>query len=98
MVDYSLENLREAGEGNRTELLHNKSKTIAESKFLSFLPQDKDRLMVADAVCLGCDGFLTTDYKTILKFRSQLSKSTGLTAFSPYEYWKVLRKWVALYL
>lgn len=98
MVEYSLENLREAGEADRTELLYTKSEALAESNFLSFLPQRTDRLMVADALCLGCDGFLTTDYRTILKFKSQLFKSTGLTAFSPYEYWKVLRKWAALYL
>lgn len=98
MVQFSLENLRGAGEGDRVRLLRARSARIAESVFLSYLPQSYDRLLIADALCLGCDAFITTDYKTILRFRSQITKRVGLMLFSPYEYLKTWKKWAALHL
>lgn len=98
MVRWSLQNIKDAGEGEREGILYAKSEMIANSEFLQFVPQDMDRLLVADALCLGCDGFLTTDYKTILRYEGKLRRSVGLAAVSPSKYQEIFQKFEALYL
>lgn len=69
LAEYSNENYRRVSSiGNQSirEPLSHLQKSYLE-KLLDFLPQSSDRLLVIDAIELGCDFFITMDYRTILK-------------------------------
>jgi hypothetical protein len=46
---------------------------------------------------VGCDGFLTTDYRSIIRRRHRLPES-GPRIISPTEWWRALRPWAGLFL
>jgi hypothetical protein len=94
---YSLGVLHADGETARTRLLRRRSRIIAESQLLSFLPEELDRHLVADAFCLRADAFLTTDYRTVLRHRRKLRK-LGIQALSPESYSRLWKPLEALYI
>jgi len=62
-----------------------KARRLAMSKKLSFLKDFGDRLLIAEALILGCDTFLTFDRKTILTHKKELAK-IGIDVLSPREF------------
>ncbi len=58
---------------------------LSESTRLDFLPDYDDRLLIAEAMVLGCDIFLTLDRKTILRFRRKVIP-LGLEPMTPAEF------------
>lgn len=52
---------------------------------LSFLPDDGDRRIVAEALALGCDTLISMDRKTILRHHIKLHEM-GLDAVSPAQF------------
>lgn len=52
---------------------------------LDFLEDFEDRLLIAEALMLGCDTFLTFDRRTILIHKKELSK-IGINVLSPREF------------
>ncbi len=56
-----------------------------------------DRQLYLQAVALGCDTFLTTDYRTIVKRRDDLPRY-GTRIMTPSEWWQQMRPWAGLYL
>ena len=58
---------------------------LVESARLDFLPDYQDRLLIAEAIVLGCDIFLTLDKKTILRFRRKIIP-LGLVPMTPAEF------------
>jgi len=55
-----------------------------------------DRLLLDDAIRLGCDAFLTTD-RRLARNANHLRRSLGLRILTPHEYWLELRPWVGLF-
>jgi hypothetical protein len=54
-----------------------------------------DRLLLGDAVRLGCDAFLTT-YRRLARNASHIHRSIGIHILTPPEYWEALRPWIGL--
>ena len=65
------------------------------SDLLASLPQDVDRQLIVDAREFGCDIFLTMDYRTIWKYRDEISQ-VGLRAMRPVELLEHVRPWAGL--
>jgi len=64
--------------------LENSRKLVASGK-LDFLKNYEDRLLIAEALTLGCDTFLTFDRRTILIHKKELAKF-GINVLSPREF------------
>jgi hypothetical protein len=52
---------------------------------LDFLPDEGDRRLIAEAIALGCDTFLTMDRRTVLRDHRRLH-DLGIDALSPYQF------------
>ena len=69
----------------------------------TFLPRiaeildSADRRLYLQAVALGCDAFLTTDYRTIVHRRAHLPRG-ATRVVTPTEYWEAMRPWAGLFL
>ncbi|MDP2948711.1 MAG: hypothetical protein Q8P22_04160 [Chloroflexota bacterium] len=64
---------------------------------ISLLPDEKDRLLIFDAVGFGCDVFLTMDYNTIWKFRERI-RLLGISVVRPVELLEYMRPSIGLLL
>jgi len=53
--------------------------------YLRALPDDADRVLIVDALELGCGVFITMDYRTILSHRKTINK-LGIEPMRPSEY------------
>ena len=65
------------------------ARRLVNSKLLSVLPDEADRILVVHAIAYGCDTFCTRDFKTILRHRNRLTM-LGLQFFSPAEWLRSL--------
>ena len=65
------------------------------SDLLKALPQEKDQRLFIDALELGCDIFLTMDYRTIWRRRGKV-KEVGLKVMRPVELVERVRPWTGL--
>lgn len=74
------------------------ARRLVDSQYLATLPDRNDRILVAHAVAYGCDAFCTRDYKTILRYREQLSKVVGLRFLSPSEWWQDVEPFEAIWV
>ena len=54
-------------------------------EYLAVLPDEEDRILIVDALELGCDVFLTMDYRTVLAYREMVGK-LGISVMRPREY------------
>ena len=54
-----------------------------------------DRRLYLQAAALGCDTFLTTDYKTIVSRRDRLPRHFA-RVLTPSEWWQEMRPWAGL--
>ncbi len=54
-------------------------------EYLDVLPDQEDRILLVDALELGCDVFLTMDYRTVLSHREIVGK-LGIRVMRPREY------------
>jgi len=90
LVNWSLE-LLEWWEINRKYMKSpnvdelEKARKLIMSGKLDFLRDFGDRLLIAEALILGCDTFLTFDRRTILIHKKELTK-VGIDALSPREF------------
>lgn len=75
---------------------NNFARRIVDSHFVAALPDRNDRLLVGNAIGLGCDAFCTCDRTTIVKKRERL-KSLNLRIITPAEWWASIRPWAALW-
>ena len=57
----------------------------------------KDRALLADALALECDAFLTMD-KKLARNAVHVERETGLKILEPVQYWEILRPWAALFV
>lgn len=71
--------------------------SIKDQPLRDFLPHWQDRILLNECLRTGCEAFITMDYKTILRHKSQL-RAEGLTVMSPSDYWKLLRRWWNLWV
>jgi hypothetical protein len=55
-----------------------------------------DRVLLKDAILLGCDGFLTFENR-LPRNAAHLERRTNLRVFTPTSMWEVLRPWAALF-
>lgn len=55
----------------------------------------KDRLLLGDALELGCDTLLTLDRK-LRRNGAHFERCTGMRILLPSEHWALLRPWAAL--
>lgn len=67
-----------------------------EALSLNYLRDYADRKLLAEAIVLGCQVFLTMDRKTIWSKRSKVELK-GLRILRPSELWKELQPWVGLW-
>lgn len=65
------------------------------STMLNVLPQESDRQLIVDALECGCDIFLTMDYKTVWRYRDDVSR-LGLKVMRPAELLEYIRPWAGL--
>ena len=77
-----------SGEGRRI------LRTINKKKFGNL--SIKDRRLIFDAVRLECHAFLTMD-KRLKNNSEHIKKELGLKILSPFECWKLLEPWAALF-
>jgi hypothetical protein len=56
----------------------------------------KDRILLQDAIDLGCDAFMTME-KRLPKNAGFIEKWTGLRVMRPSTYWGLLDRWANLY-
>jgi hypothetical protein len=56
-----------------------------------------DRALLKDALLLGCDSFLTMENK-LPKNADHIRGTLGIRVLSPFDMWKLLRPWAALFL
>lgn len=56
----------------------------------------KDRRLLADAMALGCDAFLTMDFR-LLRNGDDVGRAVGLRLLSPAAFWDVLKPWAGLW-
>jgi len=68
---------------------------LYQNNELSLLPHDKDRLLLLDAIALGCEVFLTMDYQSIWKFRNQIGE-LGIVIMRPTEFLSYIEPWIDL--
>ena len=61
---------------------------------LNFVPQEGDRKLLMDAKEFDCDFFLTVDYKTIIRYKTQIHKLLGLNVMSPTDMINYLKPWI----
>ena len=61
----------------------------------SFLPDYGDSVLIAEAVRLGCEDFLTMDYRTIHEHRDRI-RLAGIEVLRPVELMDALRPWTGL--
>ena len=54
-------------------------------EYLNVLPDETDRVLVVDALELGCNVFLTMDYRTIWKHREAVRR-LGINVMRPVEF------------
>lgn len=64
-------------------------------EWLRVLPQESDRQLIIDALELGCDIFLTMDYKTIWRHRADIGK-LGIKVMRPIELLDYIGPWIGL--
>ena len=69
----------------------------ARTGALDALPDEGDRRLISHAVAFGCDAFATTDVKTIISKRHQLSP-LPLRILTPCEWWRHVKPWGRLWL
>lgn len=62
---------------------------------LNALPQESDRQLIIDALEQGCDIFLTMDYKTVWRYRDDVSR-LGLKVMRPVELLEYIQPWAGL--
>ena len=53
-------------------------------EYLARLPDETDRILIVDAMELGCEVFLTMDYRTVLSYRETVGK-LGIRVMRPRE-------------
>jgi hypothetical protein len=56
----------------------------------------KDRILLQDALDLGCDAFMTME-KKLPTNAEHIERWTGLRVMRPSTFWELLRPWAALY-
>lgn len=56
-----------------------------------------DRLLIFDAVYLGCDAFLTCDFK-LAKNSHHIFSQLSILVMTPIDYWNMLKPWARLYV
>ena len=67
----------------------------ALSNMLRELPQESDRQLIIDAIEYGCDIFLTMDYRTVWRYRENVSR-LGVDVMRPVELLEYIGPWVGL--
>ena len=55
-----------------------------------------DRVLLKDALSLGCDTFLTMENR-LPKNAAHIQKTLGIRVLSPIEMWEILQPWAALF-
>jgi hypothetical protein len=68
---------------------------LAESRF-GYL-SEKDRRLLAEAVALRCEAFLTVE-RRLPRNASHLAREIGIEVLTPIRHWEMLRPWAALWL
>lgn len=95
IVDYWINIVESYGKNFDDNL--KKAKHIESSNALQFLPDEADKELILQSVALGCDAFLTMDYKSIHRYKENLSK-LGIKVMRPIELWNELKYFEALWL
>jgi hypothetical protein len=68
---------------------------LAEPRF-GYL-SEKDRRLLAEAVALRCDAFLTME-RRLPRNAAHLAREVGIEVLTPIGHWEMLRPWAALWL
>ena len=58
---------------------------------------EKDRLLIKDAVLLGCEAFLTFENKLASR-GEHIEREVGIKVVTPVQYWELLRPWARLFV
>ncbi len=90
---YPVEDEVEASIYNFNRFTYSQRRRLSD--MLKVLPQESDRQLIIDARELGCDIFLTMDYRTIWKHRDEV-KRLGVLVMRPVELLEYIRPWVGL--
>ena len=92
IADHSQVCLDAAGPSGESEAL---AERLAEPRF-GYL-SEKDRRLLADAVALRCDAFLTME-RRLPRNAAHLTRELGIEVLTPIGHWEMLRPWAALWL
>lgn len=71
------------------------ARPVMTSASLGYLSEG-DRTLLADALALNCDAFLTVESR-LPKNSQHIEKVTGLRVLTPIGMWNLLRPWAALF-
>jgi hypothetical protein len=69
---------------------------LIDAPFTAALPDVADRVLLGNAIGLGCDAFCTCDGRTIIEKRSRLS-ALPIRILKPEEWWAHVKPWAGLW-
>lgn len=72
-------------------------RNFAEADLLQALPDVNDRILIGNAVGLGCDLFCTRDVRTIVRKRDAIS-ALPIRIATPVEWWRQVKPWGGLWV
>lgn len=70
--------------------------SLLSSGVLDILPDIEDRILICDAIVYNCDCFCTRDWRTILKYRDNLS-SLPIKIITPEKWWQLIKPFASLW-
>lgn len=70
---------------------------FAQSDMMAALPDVDDRILIGNAIGLGCDVFCTRDVRTIVRRRHAIS-SLPIRVLTPVEWWRQVKPWGGLWV
>lgn len=94
LVQYVLQLINPAGED--ADWADELGRKLSESSLVD-LPDASDRELLGNAIGLGCDAFVTADFRTILSRRQRLPR-LPLRILSPVDWWFQIKPWGGLWL
>lgn len=70
---------------------------FAEADLLQALPDVNDRMLIGNAIGLGCDVFCTRDVRTIVRKRDAIN-TLPIRITTPVEWWRTVKPWGGLWV
>lgn len=95
LLDYAWEVVNYQSEGGISATMSGLGPSVVDK--LSAMPDQADRVLLADAIGFGCDVFCTRDIRTIVSKRDMLP-NIPIRILTPLEWWCQVKPWAGLWV